>query len=46
MAAFVVKWPEFLARYSEVPGSILRLPDFLRSIGSGTGPLSLVRVND
>jgi hypothetical protein len=35
---------EFLATDPEVPGSIPSLPGFLRSSGSGTGSLSLVRI--
>jgi hypothetical protein len=38
----VVYWSEFLATDPEVPGSIIGA-DFLRSSGSGTGPLSLAR---
>jgi hypothetical protein len=36
MTASVVQWPEFLATYPEVPGSVPVLPDFLRSSKSGT----------
>jgi hypothetical protein len=35
----VVLWSEFLATDPEVP-------DFLRSSGSGTGPLSLMRITE
>jgi hypothetical protein len=40
--ASVVKWSEFLATDPEVRVRFPVLPDFLRSSGSGTGPLSLV----
>jgi hypothetical protein len=38
----VVYWSEFLATDPEVRVRFPALPDFLRSSGSGTGPLSLV----
>jgi hypothetical protein len=42
----VVLWSEFLATDPEVWVRFPALPDFLRSSGSGTGPLSLVSTNE
>jgi hypothetical protein len=40
------KWSEFLATDPEVRLRFPALPDFLRSSGSGTGPLSLVSTTE
>jgi hypothetical protein len=42
----VVKWSEFLATDPEVRVRFPELPDFLRSRGFGTGPLSLVSTTE
>jgi hypothetical protein len=42
----VVQWREFLATDSEVRVRFSALPDFLRSSGSGTGPLNLVSTTE
>jgi hypothetical protein len=42
----VVLWSEFLATEPEVRVRFPVLPDFLRSSGSRTGPLSLVSTNE
>jgi hypothetical protein len=44
--ATVAQWSEFLATDPEFWVRFLALPDFLRSSGSGTGPLSLVSINE
>jgi hypothetical protein len=46
LTASVVQWSQFMATDPEVLVRFQELPDFLTNSGSGTGPFSLVSINE